>query len=303
MFLPASAASEAASATTTAIAMNTFDWNNRAVQQLRRGNSSDAVLILLKTVFRLRQARARVGLTRTTSNSSNSSSEKTTTQAHQDQDQDDQDKFVANVPISTWPKTDLVQGDHRSRIHHHQNSDNDIRRGRRRRPVENIFTLFDHAFVTSSSTTTANTKPQEDAAAGAAAQYRPLTYAIVLYNTGLSLHLKGMEDDQIKQTQTQSLHLAAKFYTMALQVLEDSYCQDGSSSELLLLLLALFNNLGHIHCHLFNVPEAQRCVEWLRSLVTAKSLLLLPDMRDEHSFFCMSILIPPGSEFALAPAA
>jgi len=324
--IPAAPASAAAAP--PAPVLNTFEWNNRAVQHLRRGNSSDAVLILLKTVFRLRKARAKEGLSQgqdkvvfsssSQINDGNTSNKKprsaslghdTVSGGHQyeameEEEEEEANKFVANVPISTWPRSPCDDAHRPFRQQqqqqgHHQRSNScpdhpahalQHRRSARRRPVENVFTLFDHAFVTSTH--------QVDGAI-----YRPLTYAIVLYNTGLALHLKGMEDDEIKTTQSQSLHLAAKFYTMALEVLEESSCQDGTSSEVLLLLLSLYNNLGHIQCHFFNVKEAQQCVEWLRNLVNAKSVLLLPHLREEHSFFCLSLLIPPGSEFSLAPAA
>jgi hypothetical protein len=133
-------------------------------------------------------------------------------------------------------------------------------------------------------------------AAGSSSQ--ELTYAFILYNMGLALHIKGMEHKK----HAQSLHLAVKFYKLSLGVLENA-CDNGRPNEVVLLLLAIFNNMGHIRSHFADIKEALHCVQWLRSLVTAKSPLLLPHLRDEHSFFTLSVLIPPGSEFALAPAA
>ena len=218
------------------VEMNTFVWNNRAIQHLRQGNSSDAVLILLKAVFRLRKARAREGVPKGFQSK---------------EGQAVLSQLAANISLEVFPKPQT--------------------------PTEAAFPLFDQAFVFSNSAHTTDD-----------AHLWPLTYGILLYNTGLALHVKGMENGG----QPQSLHLAMKFYRMALEVLEAPV---GGS---LLLLLALFNNMGHIQCHFYNVEEALQCVDWLKALISAKSTVLRPR---EHSFFSLSVLT--GSKLTLAPAA
>lgn len=293
-----------------------FEYNNRAVQHLRRGNSSEAVLILLKAVFKLRKVRsesicnsnhgtspADAGTSATTPTPTTAASFSTETEPCQavssisstnDPDNnmyssrmdpssadrslevlDAEDSFMAHVPISDWPKTRVTTID---------NNNGAVL-------PENVFMLFDQAFIPASS--------PESVDGAASPRYQELAYAFILYNLGLALHMKGMEHEK----HYQSLHLAVKFYRMALAVLEQ-HCDDGRPSEIVLLLLALFNNIGHIRSHFADINEALHCVQWLRSLVTAKSPLLMNShLREEHSFFTLSILIPPGLEFALAPAA
>ena len=326
-----------------------LECNNRAVQHLKRGNSSEAVLILLKTVFKLRKARDRYldcnsssdsesnsdsnnsnihnnsplqSLRRSTNpatfcqrkrNTTRIRTSRTRTRATSEDDQDTRseinhvtqepteqleeedfasssDSFLATVPLSEWPKTRSSTESSAQNSNSNTATYNILPTENTGNLPENVFMLFDQAFIAQSEMPIADIN-------------QDLTYAFILFNTGLALHIKGMTERNDKHASYNSLHLAVKFYKISLGVLEQGATGRGNPTEIVLLLLSLFNNLGHICSHVADMKEALHCVQWLRSLVNAKSSLLLPHLREEHSFFTLSVLIPPGSEFALAPAA
>ncbi|CAB9499435.1 expressed unknown protein [Seminavis robusta] len=307
--------------------MNTFVWNKRAVLHLRNGNTSSGVLILLRTVFQLRKAKARLQqqqqvLTRnidydttnsaqkqdqsnnpaiasmSTSTSTSASTSSTSTCASA------RESFLTSVPISNLSNQHRVGGSTTASVVPEAadpaTSVNAASSSSTTTTTTTGIRLFDHAFVTCSP------HPQEGS------HFRPLAYAMLLYNAGLALHIRGLEtDDQDhvpkqhhnERSSSASLHLAAKFYTSALEVLERN-CHDGTPGEITLLLLAVFNNLGHIQSHFFDVTETLKSVEWLRALTEAKSSTLLPEWWGQELFFRLNVaFIPPGSVFSLAPAA
>jgi len=128
-----------------------------------------------------------------------------------------------------------------------------------------------------------------------------LTLTVLLYNTGLSLHLESLRNGQ-----SQMLRQAHQFYDMSYSLL----CEGSLSHEPLLSALprmALLNNIGHIHAQFGCFDQACTC---------KKSLLLYIDEQTksvsffglslsayESSFFIENCILFPQWEHMVAPAA
>lgn len=246
--------------------MNIFESNNRAVGRLRRGNPSEAVLILLKTVFRLRKLRSSRGMISSSG-------------SFQVEEPQEMGQFVVDIWVPHL--SSLLQ--HPERPEQDQN-DNDISN---RLHAQRAIPLYNHAFVFTPSTYAKHEPQYKDA------HLWPLTYAVLLYNTALALHLKGLQGEA-NFANKPSFHLAIKFYKLAVGVLEQA-----STVPCLLLLLALHNNLAHVHCSLYNVEEALQCVAWLKTVLSSKKVVALS--ASLLSFFSFNVLT--GRELSLAPAA
>jgi hypothetical protein len=98
------------------------------------------------------------------------------------------------------------------------------------------FSLFDRALVI------------DDAklAATSSIAGRDSTTAVVLFNTGLALHLQGRRNICLQQT---SLKKALQLYTMAVNILEKRLDSGDGDEVNRLVYLAAVNNMGHIYSH------------------------------------------------------
>ena len=125
----------------------------------------------------------------------------------------------------------------------------------------------------------------------------PQVPAVIMYNIGLVHHRKAIiEGCQI------SFERAKELYLMSLRLLEENVTWGVYSSQFNLLLLALFNNLGHIHSHFYNIPETARCREqMLITFLWTDCTRLLT--KEEYIFFYMNLLLTAEAWPSLAPAA
>lgn len=108
--------------------------------------------------------------------------------------------------------------------------------------------------------------------------------AMLLYNLGLTVHLQAMRSGR-----SEELKGALQLYEMAFSVVENSWqlmCLD----DLMLLMMALLNNLGHIHATLYNMPQTQCCVDWLKGLAGHPAFLNIMQ-REQYSGFSMNLLV------------
>jgi hypothetical protein len=108
--------------------------------------------------------------------------------------------------------------------------------------------------------------------------------ATLLYNLGLALHVNAVNNGK-----TSELEGALTLYEMSFSVVEDSWSQF-DVDDLMLLLLALFNNMGCIHSILFNSKKTKTCVEWLKML-SANPIFLRLMQKTEHAPFFLNLLV------------
>lgn len=118
---------------------------------------------------------------------------------------------------------------------------------------------------------------------------------VVLYNSGLCHHLRGLQHGNSKDIAT-----AAKMYTSAYCILAGPemipYEQDA------LLMLAILNNLGHIYQNcLCEYTQAWDCLSALNECLASIEEGDLSD--DEYIFFSMASGLGMSRNFIATPAA
>ncbi len=143
------------------------------------------------------------------------------------------------------------------------------------------------------------------------------TSAIILYNQALINHNIGMHFG-VSTALWEALHL----YEKALELLDNylpkyqqtlpntSICWIWRILDVEKLLLALLNNMGNIHAHLFHLENTNACMRSLRIVLeasTATTRLLARNnisltMDEDYVFFLLNSLFQ-GKELCLAPAA
>ena len=144
---------------------------------------------------------------------------------------------------------------------------------------ENLFSFYQHAFMLCPTTTgTISTSKK----------LNNQVYIVLLYNIGLALHMEGIGNDHNSKG---NLTKAMQFYELAMSMIAIEW-RDIDPDDLL-LLLAVSNNLGHIHSYLLNFTETQKYLVWLRHLMKAyqqynKRGSVISDK--DYSFFCTNSL-------------
>jgi len=153
----------------------------------------------------------------------------------------------------------------------------------------NCFTIFNRAFVLGDYSTGQYTL----------SQFRYLSHvsAVLLFNIAFVHHRIG-----VKEGSSKAFAKAHEIYSMSLFLLEETALMGMYSSQFNLLLLALFNQLGHIESHFFNTVQTVRYREQMLAIfiVTDCTRLL---SKEDYIFFYMSLLFSINRWPALAPAA
>jgi len=121
----------------------------------------------------------------------------------------------------------------------------------------------------------------------------------ILYNLGVVCHMEA-----VCSGSSVLFGNALQFYSGAYQVLEGSSRTMGFPAEsMLLLLLALFNNMGHIHSSaLMNSDKTRQCVTWMQSTF-AMPLVTRVLAAEEYLFFSQYICVPASQQLRISPAA
>ena len=129
-------------------------------------------------------------------------------------------------------------------------------------------------------------------------KFFPHIPAVLLYNTGLVWHRMALKENSARK-----YNIALENYSMAHALVVQHARLGVYHCEICdILLLALCNNMGHIHSHFFRLEEARLCVEEMFAvffLMEDKKVLT----KDEYVFFYMGILLTVNRRPVLAPAA
>jgi hypothetical protein len=120
------------------------------------------------------------------------------------------------------------------------------------------------------------------------------TSAVLLFNTALTFHRGGLETGRSK-----SLLKALLLYEKALAVAEQSLQQNYSS--LVVVFLALTNNMAQIYVDLFDRDGLQRSRYMLRSVFDWVGPTRMD--RSEYLFFNLNLMLLEKQNFLLAPCA
>lgn len=150
----------------------------------------------------------------------------------------------------------------------------------------NIFAFFNRAFVLVDDHDQTLTSTD----------YQHETTAMLLYNMGLCYHSKG-----IRIGDSKALERALYFYQLAHKTLtENQPLFDETLARF--ILLALTNNLGHVHSHFFNLEGTTSCHDHLILLLSGAAFdTTMSD--DEYLFFFKSMYYFLDVKTVASPAA
>jgi hypothetical protein len=123
---------------------------------------------------------------------------------------------------------------------------------------------------------------------------KDLLTGVVLYNMALVNHCRAIEFG-ISSLLSNSLNL----YKMAAAVLERSSDVDASNE---LVLLALYNNMAHIHAYQWSSPEVRVCIDNIRMLLSTVSAKKSFIGQEDFHFFCGNTMLHV-EDINIAPAA
>lgn len=154
---------------------------------------------------------------------------------------------------------------------------------------DNIFTFYQRAFVLTSES------GEEDTEMAC-----PKQSAVLLYNMAVAHHNYAMSSTRKDRVAShKEFRTALVFYDMCFNIIQHSWADD---EDFLLLLLAVWNNMGHIHAHRYNYLETQEMLTSLQEIlqVISKSPLL---ENEDFLFFYKNLVVYEEQEFAAAPAA
>ena len=156
-------------------------------------------------------------------------------------------------------------------------------------PFDDIFILFNRALVI----------PHHCDFDLHCPKHQTRALATILYNTGLVYHMEAIRHGQ---HQTALLKHALQYYGYAYWTIESSAQQYGFE-DALLLLLALFNNMGHLHAMLLDDANLTRqCLRWMQATFANPRIKRQLSPQD-YQFFFQYISMVASRQLLLAPAA
>jgi hypothetical protein len=147
---------------------------------------------------------------------------------------------------------------------------------------DNVFVVFHRAFLLS------------DYGELNASANSTIASATLLYNMGLAWHQLGAQENN-----TTALKKALFAYERAYCVLSRQ-CNDSFSY---LVMLALCNNMAHIHFHFSNSEKAKKCQDLIPQILAYSSLGIPSMATDDYDFFLSEAMLLKGQCLKFAPAA
>jgi hypothetical protein len=154
-------------------------------------------------------------------------------------------------------------------------------------PVEagnSIFSVFNHALLPKFGGSSEDGQFQR-------------TVSVVLFNSGLCHHLKG-----IKCGVSSDLQKALGFYQLAVDVVFDNTAAPVSERNEL-LALALVNNIGHLHESFMRFQKAAACLEWINSFFRSLDTAGDNSGSARNEIFCFYVTAFLFGEWVTHPAA
>lgn len=135
-------------------------------------------------------------------------------------------------------------------------------------------------------------------------------HVITLYNSAVASHHEAFRHQG--QTRRHLLHRALGLYNAAQAVLYESWSEIADDDILLLLSLALSNNVGHVHYWLLNFKDCRNSLEALQHFIGSLPVDYGEDdeesspgslSRKDYEFFTKTTVIFEGASFLSAPSA
>lgn len=123
-----------------------------------------------------------------------------------------------------------------------------------------------------------------------------LTCAFVLYNLGFCFQHREVVNGTMNP---EKLRCAVKFYTRGIRILDGEEFQ----SDVTIMLLALYNNLGQVLSRLGSLDDCNYCVRWIQSLLASPYTRFLAQARADVAFFYENNVLWAENSFCKAAAA
>lgn len=125
-----------------------------------------------------------------------------------------------------------------------------------------------------------------------------------LYNLALAYHIQGLSNG----SSSRELKLARNLYRMALSIVESIQPNIFSDNFMLLLILAVFNNMGQICATFYDGADTHKCMSVISNLSDSAAVqeIVESEVGDTFSFFkrsCAVYQYHGSSFFAIAPQA
>lgn len=160
------------------------------------------------------------------------------------------------------------------------------------KPFDDVFQFFNRAITIPAD--------DEQFVSLACPHSRSRIQATVLYNLGVLCHMEAVCCGSSAIAYSHAL----QFYAAAYEVLETTARTYGfPQNDTLLLILALFNNMGHIHSgFMMDSDKTRQCVSWMQSaFATSQSQQVLTP--EDYSFFSQYISVSASEQLLISPAA
>ena len=122
---------------------------------------------------------------------------------------------------------------------------------------------------------------------------------VLLYNLAVASHMEAITQDT---PNPQNLKKVLELYETAMRVAHTSWSTQ-DAEQLLCVLLALTNNVGHVHSHLLNFQQTRESLSLQMHLLARATEENPLEMHDYEIFFESVCVFLDGHDLCLAPAA
>jgi hypothetical protein len=146
----------------------------------------------------------------------------------------------------------------------------------------NVFVVFNRAFLLPDYSVI---KTSADSAKAS---------AILLYNMGLALQHLGTQENSATALK-KALFVYERAYSALSQQSNDSFSY--------LVMMALCNNMAHIHSFFFKLEHAKQCRDLIVEILASSSPGSSSMAADDYAFFQSEAILLGGQELKFAPAA
>lgn len=116
---------------------------------------------------------------------------------------------------------------------------------------------------------------------------------VVKFNMAIAYH-----DDGIRRNYRSHFVRALELYEDILYLMKDHKIKGH-----MVLLMAIGNNLGHIHTHFLNYSQTREALYWVRKLAIECGQHSATIPQDDYLFFYSTVVIFNGNDLNVAPAA
>lgn len=122
---------------------------------------------------------------------------------------------------------------------------------------------------------------------------------VLLYNLAVASHMEAITQET---PNPQQLKKVLELYETAMRVAHTSWSTQ-DAEQLLCVLLALTNNVGHVHSHMLNFQQTRESLSLQMHLLARATEENPLDMQDYEVFFESVCVFLDGHDLCLAPAA